>query len=134
MAPLRGFRRWQSGNINTYRAHGQDELDVTAYLDTQKDWDLERDHGWIQTPWLYEFHLDHELPEYEVLWMFHEGRVVLSLDNHPVKNYRDIPLTVSSKVEGALMEAIRRLDPRIVIQDFWARLLVHSFKNSNGRD
>ena len=85
-------------------------------------------------PWLFEFHPDPEYPTYKVEWMFHEGRVVLSLDNHPIKDYKDIPLTVSSRVEGALMEAIRRLDPRIIIPDFWARLLVHSFKTSNGRD
>ena len=67
----------------------------------------------------------HERPSYEVPWMFDEGRVVLDLDNEPVNDYRDIPLTLSSVVEGALMEAIRRLDPRIRHFDFWARLSVH---------
>ena len=70
---------------------------------------------------------DHEIPSYEVPWMYDEGCVVLDLNNHPVKAYRDIPLTLSSKVEAALMEVIRRIDPRISIIDFWARLLVHLF-------
>ena len=71
--------------------------------------------------------LNRENPSYEVPWMYDEGCVVLDLNNHPVKAYRDIPLTLSSKVEAALMEAIRRTDPRISMIDFWARLSVHLF-------
>ena len=56
--------------------------------------------------------------------MYDDGRVVLSTDNHPVKDYRDIPLTVSSEVEGGLTEAIRHVDPRITWGDIWARLSV----------
>ena len=67
-------------------------------------------------------------PSNDVLWLFDEGRVVLDLDNDPIKDYKDIPLTLSSVVEGALMEAISRLDNRIQIYDFWARLLVHLFR------
>ena len=61
--------------------------------------------------------------------MYDEGCVVLDLNNHPIKAYRDIPLTLSSKVEAALMEVIRRIDPRISMIDFnfWARLFVHLF-------
>lgn len=108
------------------RARGDREDDVTAFLGTQKDWDLERDHGWNGIDVLYMFaKLDHETPTYEVSWMYDEGRVVLDPDNHPIMDYRDIPWTLSSNIEGALMEAIRRLDPRITIIDFWARLSVH---------
>ena len=53
--------------------------------------------------------------------MYDEGRVVLDTDNHPIKDYRDIPLTVSSEVEGGLTEAIRHVDPRITHGDIWAR-------------
>ena len=70
---------------------------------------------------------DRRTPTYKVNWMCHHGRVVLDLDHHPVKDYKDIPLTLSSKVEGALMEVIRRIDPRIIIMDFWARLSVFEF-------
>lgn len=67
-------------------------------------------------------------PSSDVSWLFDEGRVVLDLDNDPVKDYKDIPLTLSSQVEGALMEAISRLDADIKIYDFWARLSVYSFR------
>ena len=109
------------------RARGKNSLDVTAFLESQKNWDLERDNGWTGVEFL--FHYDYESvgleePSYKVPWMYYDGCVVLDLDNHPVNDYRDIPLTVSSKIEGELMEAIRRLDPRIAFRDFWARMSV----------
>lgn len=77
---------------------------------------------------------DRPTPKYRVNWMYHEGRVILDLDHHPVKDYRDIPLTLSSKVEGGLMEAIRRIDPRITMNDFWARLSApHSLAHNHQR-
>ena len=101
------------------RARGEHEHDVTAFLKMQKDWDLERDHGWNGIDVLCIFaKLDHETPRYEVSWMYDEGRVVLNPDNHPINDHRNIPSTLSSNIEGALMEAIRQLDPRITIIDF----------------
>ncbi|CAD6563736.1 MAG: hypothetical protein ASARMPREDX12_000039 [Alectoria sarmentosa] len=45
------------------RARGEHEHDVTAFLKMQKDWDLERDHGWNGIDVLYIFaKLDHETP------------------------------------------------------------------------
>ena len=40
--------------------------------------------------------------------MSYEGRVVLDPDNHPIKDYRIIPLTLSLKVEGEWTAAVRR--------------------------
>lgn len=69
--------------------------------------------------------LGYETPTHEVPWMFHEGRVVIDLNNHPLNAYPDIPLTLSSKVEGSLMETIWRIDNRITEIDMWARLSVY---------
>ena len=52
----------------------------------------------------------------------HENRVVLDLDCHPVKAYREIPLVCSSEMEGFAMEAIRRLNTNITHKDFRARM------------
>ena len=104
-------------------------FDVTAFLESQKDWDLERDNGWIGIEQLFIFTAPkNDRPPNDVSWLFDEGRVVLDLDNDPIKDYKDIPLTLSSEVEGALMEAISRLDDEIHIYDFWARLSVHPFR------
>ena len=114
------------------RAHGWRPLDVTAFLETQRDWDLERDNGWIGIEILYEFHkLDVQMPKYPVEWMYDEGRVVLDLNNNPVRDFRDIPLTLSSEVEGGLLTLIRRLDDRIAWPDLWARLSVHPSQSSD---
>ena len=105
------------------RACGQDPLDITAFLDSQRHWDLERDNGWTGVEFLFTFHNDNlPTPNYELFWMYHNDRLVLDLDHHPVLDYKDIPLTVSSQVEGGLLEAIRCLDPRIRWQDFHARM------------
>lgn len=121
-----------ANRFKTPRARGDHEHDITAFLRTQKNWDLERDHGWNGIDVLHMFaKLDHETPTYEVSWMYDEGRVVLDPDNHPINDYRDIPSTLSSNTEGALMEAIRRLDPRITIIDVWARLSVHPTRISS---
>ena len=110
------------------RARGEAMSDVTAFLESQKDWDLERDNGWTGIEVLFEFAVPKHTRSSNVSWLFDEGRVVLDLDNDPVKDYKDIPLTLSSEVEGALMEAISRLDDNIKIYDFWARLSVHLFR------
>lgn len=54
--------------------------------------------------------------------MMHEDRVVLDNENCPIKDYRDIPKTLSSNVEAYLMENISRLDSRITRLDFLARI------------
>lgn len=55
--------------------------------------------------------------------MMYKGRIVLDPDNHPVRNFREIPATISSAVEGWLMEAIRRTNSNISAVDFRARML-----------
>ena len=70
------------------------------------------------------FNQDSPNPTSEVPWLYENGCIVLDLDDHPLKAYESIPLTLSSRVEDALMEAITRYDDRISIGDFWARLSV----------
>lgn len=55
--------------------------------------------------------------------MMYKGRVVLDPDNHPVRDFREIPATISSAVEGWLMEAIRRTNSKITSVEFRARML-----------
>ena len=119
----------QLTNIAHPRARGSEALDETAFLQSQKDWNLERDDGWTGVEVLFKFdkerfNQDTPNPSYEVPCLYEEGCIVLDLDNHPLKAYESIPLTLSSKVEHALMEAIIRYDDRIAIGDFWARLSV----------
>ncbi|KAL9120535.1 MAG: hypothetical protein Q9187_002910 [Circinaria calcarea] len=56
---------------------------------------------------------------------YYKDQIVLDADNHPVKDYPEIPLACSSQMEGYNMEAIRRLNPRIGPKDFRARIPHH---------
>ena len=38
--------------------------------------------------------------------------IVLDHDNHPVRVFADLPLTLSSELEGYIVEAVSRLDAR----------------------
>ena len=111
------------------RDRGRGALDKTAFLQSQKDWNLERDDGWNGVEVLFafdkvQFNNNTPNPTYEVPWLYEDGCVVLDLDNWPLNAFESIPLTLSSNVEGGLMEAIIRYDDRIQMEDLWARLSV----------
>ena len=111
------------------RRRGKRDFDQTAFLQSQKDWNLKRCDGWTGVEVLFEidkerFNEDTPNPTFEVPWLYEDGCIVLDLDDHPLKAYESIPLTISSKIEGGLMEAIIRYDDRIAVGDFWARLSV----------
>ena len=111
------------------RARGKRALDETAFLQSQKDWNLKRDDGWTGVEVLFEidkerFNNDTPNPMSKVPWLYEDGCIVLDLADRPLKAYESIPLTISSIVEGELMEAIIRYDNRIAVGDFWARLSV----------
>ena len=71
------------------------------------------------------------VPDYEVTRLIDDGRVVLDIDNLPVKNYHNIPLTLSSEMEAYLMEMIHRMDTRITQRDFRARM-PHTIQTGTG--
>ena len=53
-------------------------------------------------------------PDYDfgiILWW--RGHAVVDIDKYPLRDIRDIPSTLASKVEGGLLEAIERTDSRI---------------------
>ena len=60
------------------------------------------------------------------------NRIVLDGDNHPVRQYTEIPAVCSSEMEGWLMVAIRRLNPSITTQDLRARMPHFRTLKSNG--
>lgn len=54
--------------------------------------------------------------------MMYEGHILLDPDNRPIRNFREIPLAISSKLEGWVIEAIRRQHSQIAANDFRARM------------
>ncbi|KAL8934102.1 MAG: hypothetical protein Q9216_006073 [Gyalolechia sp. 2 TL-2023] len=74
-------------------------------------------------------------PAYEVLYWYYHGRLVLDLDDKPLKNFLHLPPTVSSKIPGGHIEALLRFDDRTTYADIRGRmpsklLSVHSGKTT----
>lgn len=120
--------------VDHRRRHGLDPLDITCFHPDQKTWGPDRDNQWPLMPDQLLFRLERRgspVPNYNVERWIDGGRVVLDIDNLPVKNYRNIPLTLSSELEAYLMETIIRMDVRIAHKDFRARM-PHTVKTATG--
>lgn len=106
------------------RARGAHPLDITSFSPDQVSWGPERIH-WATMPHKLLFRFECKnfpVPDYDVGIMMHQGRVVLDSENCPVKDYHDIPKTLSSNTDAYLIENISRLDTRIARSDFLARM------------
>lgn len=112
-------------HLDRRRKHGLDLLDITSFHPDQKTWGPDRNEHWPSMPDQLLFRLERQgypEPDYEVTRWIDEGRVVLDMDNRPVKNFSNIPLTLSSETEAYLMEMMNRMDTRISHRDFRARM------------
>ena len=107
------------------REHGEAPLDVTAYHPDQRTWGPDRETDWPSMPDQLLFRFEcrgYPVPTYPVPNMCHQGRIVLDAFNNPVKDYSNIPKTLSSLAEGYLMEQLIRSDTRINHVDLLARM------------
>ena len=119
------------------RARGPGTNDRTSYLPSQQNWGPQR-HLWHHIPGDILNQLekrdyrDAYYSQRPTTW-YHQSLLVLDHDNHPVRVFPDLPTTLSSAVEGWLIEAISRLDHRILSRDIWARLPLELEKTRPGR-
>lgn len=95
--------------------------DVTAFHKAQQDWGFERHQ---RPEILHQYQkAGHKNPTYAVpIWVYN-GNIVLDHEDHPILAFRNMPATISTKVEGGLQEAITREDSRIDVKDFRARMM-----------
>ncbi|KAL8926123.1 MAG: hypothetical protein Q9172_001910 [Xanthocarpia lactea] len=108
------------GSYDDEPARGLDELDRTAFQQDQKHWCLrDRDRRpEVLTYWEQPDNFwDYDVP----LW-YDNGRIVIDTDGRPLRLYPELPLTISGQCEGSRMEAWRRLNPRITMNDIKARM------------
>lgn len=110
---------------------GTEATDITAFHPDQRDWQ-ERDDGCPEILRYFEKPLDFVKPKYELGFIYFDGFLVLDYKGHPLKPFRNIPLTLSSKLEGWRAEAIRRSDPRIGNKDLVVRMPVKVKQEANG--
>ena len=96
-------------------------IDITTYHPDQKTWGP----AWQDRPPILKRFVRGEYlgSSYEPAVLTDRGRVVIDQDNHAVKAWSELPLCISSKVPGWKMEAWRRINPKISIFDFLARMV-----------
>ena len=94
--------------------------DKTSFLMENKDWGP----AWHQRPEILRrfARTDLPVPTDEPVTLNDSGRVVIDQENHAIAGWKELPLCISSKVPGYKMEAWRRLNPKITIFDFMARM------------
>ncbi|KAL8805668.1 MAG: hypothetical protein Q9182_001812 [Xanthomendoza sp. 2 TL-2023] len=95
--------------------------DRTAFKAEQKDLEfLDRKH---RPEVLFQWEGTNQGPSYGPELMYDNERIVLSFpENHPVKAWRELPLTLSGQCEGLRMEFYRRLNEAITMRDLRARM------------
>ena len=96
-------------------------MDVTALVPRQAGWGADRPHRptilslWGRpVPW--------NNPTYDAGVLKYNGRTVLDWEGKPINAFRNLPLTISSNVEGMRVEVWQRQDKRITQRDIIARL------------
>lgn len=101
-----------------------DANDLTAFLASQRTWGP----GSGQQPqvnFLWEVPVPRNAPAYNIGTMMYQGRQVLDLKDNTIKAFRNLPDTISSKVEGWRVVAWMREDHRITYADIEARVRTH---------
>lgn len=102
------------------RKRGKDVDDVTSFHPAYKTNGPDREN---RHKILFRYEQDgYAVPPYAPeTWIF-RGRIVLDMDDKPVKKWHELPLVLSSEYEGYDMEVVRRLNPKISFGDIRARM------------
>lgn len=102
------------------RKRGAGNYDITCFNEVQKHWGLERAH-YAPIMFLWE-RLGRKDPDYPLESLYYEGLLVIDYWHTPVRNFREIPLVISSVFEGGFIEPSTRLHSEIAYEDLRARM------------
>jgi hypothetical protein len=107
------------------RKAGPADNDFTAYLESQREWGEDRENrpGIL---FVYKV-LQRDWQGTEPQWLIYNddgvSRVVIDVINHrPLKAFPNLPVNISKKVEGWLVEAWERQDKNINVEDLIQRM------------
>ncbi|KAL8728635.1 MAG: hypothetical protein Q9181_005285 [Wetmoreana brouardii] len=139
-----GLRKGTVRNQGSGLEFLQDGVWIPAYTGDQGSYDEEPERGadcydrtafkWEQKAWrlndreqrpdvLFQFSEDPENdPNYTPPTWYLGSKIVLSMDAHPLKKWLELPLTISGQCEGLRMEAWKRLNPSIGMNDIKGRM------------
>ncbi|KAL8901526.1 MAG: hypothetical protein Q9207_005156 [Kuettlingeria erythrocarpa] len=128
---IRGYLIDQAATQGAYvygrKQHPENDentIDKTSFLESQRLWGFEERSQY--PPILFVFHRrDRRDPAYPggIPNMRWRGLLVIDHDGLPIRRFRNIPAALSTQMEGGLMEAIRREDSQVTMEDFMARML-----------
>ena len=91
--------------------------DETAFKLEHADWGPDREHL-PEVCWRFkEDEKNNPRPSNNPGYMRFEGMVVLDSHDDPVKDWPQLPLTLSSKTQGYRLEAMSRENPHLVYRD-----------------
>ncbi len=102
-----------------------------AYPPDQLNWGFEEREQYPAINFVLE-RKDYTHPDYEVTAWRYNGYLVLDLNRKPIRNFRHLPYTISSKIPGGHIEALMRFDNRVDYSDIRARMLPTILVSKNG--
>ncbi|KAL8719519.1 MAG: hypothetical protein Q9225_003486 [Loekoesia sp. 1 TL-2023] len=121
----RGVLLERADRMGRYRYssdHGGEDHDRMAYHPSYADFNMRTREG--RPDILYQWKPENKKPAaQDPGFMIDEadGKVLLDINNHPIRNWPELPLTISGQVEGLWLEFWRRLNPAISLPDIVAR-------------
>ena len=114
------------------RCKGTEKTNVTAYLHANHNWTEDREH---RPEVCFQFELRAwPTPDYEPEVWVRDGLYVIDVHNRRMRLWRNLPLTISSEECGGFLEAWRREDSRIGLEDMMARMPKEFLKGTRRRE
>ena len=102
------------------RKKGPGNCNRTCFNEVQEHWGLDRDN---YAPVMFEWERgDRKNPTYPLGNLYDQGLLVIDYWRMPIRNFREIPLVISSNFEGAYMEPASRLHSEMAYEDIRARM------------
>ena len=93
---------------------------MTCFNEIQKDWGLERAH---YASVMFEWERgNRKNPPYTLDNLYHQDLLVIDYWRTPIRDFREIPLVISSAFEGGFMEPATRIHSELRYEDMRARM------------
>lgn len=143
LAPVRSHQILITKPVHE-RGAGITPGDITSYLESQRMWGTERggqygpnyhEGNWPAILYQLKKPGDFSKSNYaEADYWKYNGRIVLSVhDSLPLRKYKNLPDTISSKISGAELEAMLRSDPRVETRDIKGRMPMYYVSETGER-
>ncbi|KAI4125882.1 MAG: hypothetical protein LQ338_004026 [Usnochroma carphineum] len=108
------------GKYDEEPVSGVDPLDRTAFKSDQKSWRFDsRDH---RPEILFQWNQTEDTPSELPGFWYDQGRMILSVENRPMRKWPELPVTLSGQCEGMRLEAFKRTNPNISMNELKARM------------